>query len=103
MTDGPKYRRLADEIIKKIQAGEYAPGDLIPSIRALRAAGNGERVVHEALRVLRAEGWIRTEVGAGTYVASHLPEVDLTLEQRVAELERWRAEVEAQTQNDPTQ
>jgi DNA-binding GntR family transcriptional regulator len=88
VTNKPKYRALADSIIERIRSGEFPPGSKIPSMRDLRSEETGgERTVHEAIRLLTAEGWVTTAVGRGTFVVDQLPTRTRSAEERIAELE----------------
>lgn len=54
-----KFRRIADRLRDRIRAGDYPPGSVLPSIRAL--AGRlrvGKRVVVLAVEELKRDGWI---------------------------------------------
>jgi len=66
----PAYQQVADDLRSKIQSGEYAPGQRLPSHRDLAetydvAAGTARK----ALRVLRDEGLAVMTPGLGTFVA----------------------------------
>lgn len=79
-----KYRRVADEIVAQIRAGDLKPGDDLPSVRELaKEWGNSTAV--SALRWLRDNGWTETTPGAGTTVALRPP--GPSLGDRVADLE----------------
>jgi len=91
------YRRLADELVARIRAGEFPPGSRLPSARQLQAAGWGLSSVQRAMQALAEEGWTRPVSGSGTYVADPVPPAPvpgLSLEERVADLEAWRRKVE---------
>jgi len=65
----PKWRALADKIAAQITAGEYVPGEELPHIRALVAAGEGSgATVHRAYQTLAAEGYVTSSRGHGTRV-----------------------------------
>lgn len=65
----PVYRQLARLLRDRINAGEYAPGQRLPSEGRLgQIYGYGRTTVREALRVLKAEGIVRTVTGSGSYV-----------------------------------
>ncbi|MBD2818538.1 GntR family transcriptional regulator [Streptomyces rochei] len=86
----PKWRQIADEIARKIENGDYGPGDRLPSVQALVAEGKGATAtVHRAYQALEAEGLIRTTQGSGTTVLgpSEVPPSILT---GAARLERLR-------------
>ncbi|MCZ9340148.1 winged helix-turn-helix domain-containing protein, partial [Streptomyces sp. TRM76130] len=86
----PKWRQIADEIARKIENGDYGPGDRLPSVQALVAEGKGATAtVHRAYQALEAEGLICTTQGSGTTVLgpSDTPPSILT---GAARLERLR-------------
>jgi DNA-binding GntR family transcriptional regulator len=69
------YQRVADEIRAEIKAGTYPPGSKLPSRKVLcQSHGVSSIVVNSAMRILRAEGWVETLNGVGSYVAETLPE-----------------------------
>ena len=66
----PPWQQLADLLRGRIESGEYAPGDRIPSVVSLAqeydlAAGT----VRKALSALQREGMVVSRVGWGTFVA----------------------------------
>jgi GntR family transcriptional regulator len=64
----PRYRRVADELRRRILGGAIPPGALLPAESALIAEfGVSRGTVREALALLRAEGLTVTEHGRGTY------------------------------------
>lgn len=65
----PKYAQLIEEIRRRIESGEYPPGSLMPSEHQLSDEFQVTRAtVVRALRVLRADGWIETHQGKGSFV-----------------------------------
>jgi DNA-binding GntR family transcriptional regulator len=65
----PKFARLIDELRRRIEAGEYPPGSLLPSEHQLSAEFDMARpTVVRALRVMRQDGWIETQQGVGSKV-----------------------------------
>jgi GntR family transcriptional regulator len=65
----PKFAQLVDELRRRIEAGEYPPGSLLPSEHQLsRDFGMARPTVVRALRVLRQDGWIETQQGIGSTV-----------------------------------
>lgn len=65
----PVYRQLARLLKERIEAGDYQPGQRLPSEERLQQIyGYGRTTVREALRVLKAEGVVRTVTGSGSYV-----------------------------------
>src|ERR1700753_2763404 len=65
----PKFAQLVDELRRRIEAGEYPPGSLLPSEHQLsRDFCMAPPTVVPALRVLRQDGWIETQQGIGSTV-----------------------------------
>ncbi len=64
------YHQVADDIRDQIRAGTLAPGDQLPTKRALaqRYQVSGQ-VIDMAMVVLRTEGLITGRQGKGVYVA----------------------------------
>ncbi len=65
----PPWQQLADLLRARIESGELAPGDRIPSVLSLAqeyelAAGT----VRKALTQLQREGLVESRVGWGTFV-----------------------------------
>ncbi|RFU82903.1 GntR family transcriptional regulator [Streptomyces triticagri] len=78
----PAYRQVADDLRRKIRAGEYQPGARVPSSRDLEKAYDiANMTARSALRVLVDEGLIRTAVGRGNFVADPLPPEPSDVEQ----------------------
>lgn len=67
---GSRMRRIADDLRDQIERGVYAPGDALPSTRALaEEIGVSRGTVTAAYEQLHAEGFIDTSQGARTRVA----------------------------------
>ena len=65
----PLYRQIKDLVLDRIEHGDLATGDLIPSETRLGAAFKVSRLtVRQALYELRVEGYIIREKGRGTFV-----------------------------------
>ena len=65
----PKYAQVINELRRRIEAGEYPPGSLLPSEHQLTGEFQIARpTVVRALRVLRQDGWIETQQGKGSFV-----------------------------------
>jgi GntR family transcriptional regulator len=65
----PKYAQLIGELRRRMEAGEYPPGSLMPSEHQLSEEFQTTRsTVVRALRVLRDDGWIETRQGKGSFV-----------------------------------
>ena len=69
------WRWLYTELRNAILDGRLKPGARMPSTRSLGKQYSLSRgTVVEAFDQLQAEGYTRTEVGSGTYVASGVPD-----------------------------
>lgn len=80
----PLYYQLRQQLAARIAAGEWQPGDMLPTEAQLRAQyGVSRSTVRQALRELELEGTITRQRGKGTFVAraklSHGPEPHLSL------------------------
>lgn len=65
----PKYAQVMTAIQQRIEAGEYAPGDMLPSeTQLVREFGVGRTTVVRALQTLAMQGWIEREHGRGSFV-----------------------------------
>ncbi|MCR2806441.1 FadR/GntR family transcriptional regulator [Paenibacillus soyae] len=61
-------------IVDKISAGDWEPGEKLPSVVDLSAQfGVGRSTVREALSALKATGWLDIRHGGGTFVKKVLP------------------------------
>jgi len=70
----PPSRRIADDLREEINAGQYAPGDKLPSERKLAAQyGTARNTAAEAIDILRREGLAVAKHGAGAFVREKPP------------------------------
>lgn len=70
----PQYLRIAALVRARIVAGDLAPGERLPPVRALAAElGVGRHTIEEAYAELAAEGLTEARVGQGTFVAPPYP------------------------------
>jgi len=70
MTDVPVYQKIKREMLARIQAGEWKPGEVIPGEQALSESFGCARVtVNRALRELAEQGLVERKRKAGTIVA----------------------------------
>lgn len=70
----PKYRQIADAVVAAIQSGELRAGDVLPSEKQIQdSTGTGRNTARQAIAWLREQGWVETEPGRGSYVASRPP------------------------------
>ncbi|HRQ59100.1 MAG TPA: GntR family transcriptional regulator [Azoarcus taiwanensis] len=71
-TFSPLYRQIKDLMIQALEAGEWRPGQLIPSEQELAARFSvSQGTVRKAIDELAAENLLVRKQGKGTYVASH--------------------------------
>ncbi|MEU8762192.1 TetR/AcrR family transcriptional regulator C-terminal domain-containing protein [Streptomyces sp. NPDC048659] len=69
MSSRPPYLSIAAEIGHRIRSGELAPGERVPSTRAItREWGVAMATATKVLAELRREGLVRPEPGVGTVV-----------------------------------
>jgi GntR family transcriptional regulator len=65
----PVYQQIVDGVRAMLVAGEFAPGDLLPTVRQLATDLNvHHNTVAEAYRVLADEGWLDLKRGRGARV-----------------------------------
>jgi DNA-binding GntR family transcriptional regulator len=71
----PLGAQIRADLVRRIQAGEFAIGQKIPSLRALAAHYEvAELTVHNAIRELQHSGVLESASGRGTFVR-RVPEV----------------------------
>jgi GntR family transcriptional regulator len=71
-TFSPLYRQIKGLMIQALEAGEWRPGQLIPSEQELAARFNvSQGTVRKAVDELAADNLLVRKQGKGTYVASH--------------------------------
>ncbi|MFF8993685.1 TetR/AcrR family transcriptional regulator C-terminal domain-containing protein [Streptomyces sp. NPDC014983] len=67
----PRYSRIVGELRRRIETGELAPGDRVPSTREItRQWGVAMATATKVLTELRREGLVRAVPGVGTVVAA---------------------------------
>jgi GntR family transcriptional regulator/MocR family aminotransferase len=72
----PAFLAIARTIAEDARSGRLAPGTRLPGSRELATTlGVHRNTVIAAYRELSAEGFLSTELGRGTFIASSLPEV----------------------------
>lgn len=70
-SDVPLYRQLRDQIVLGIAEGRLAPGEKLPTVRALAEEGGVNMMtVSKAYQTLKAEGYLTTDRRGGTMVAT---------------------------------
>ncbi len=67
---GPRYRAIAEAIVRRIRDGSLQEGERLPPSRELASThGVNRATVHQAVQVLKAGGFVETNKGGGTRVA----------------------------------
>ncbi len=86
----PLYYQLMEELRRRIEQGEWKPGDLIPSERELTETyGISRMTVRQALTELVNDGLLRRDQGRGTFVAR--PKIRKKLSRLTSFTEEMRA------------
>lgn len=68
-----QYRQLAADLRERIEAGEFRPGDRLPTnVELAEATGVTRVTVQQAIKLLKAEGVVETRRGGGTVVSQPL-------------------------------
>jgi len=71
-TFSPLYRQIKEFMIRSLEAGEWNPGDAIPSEGELAARFNvSQGTVRKAIDEMASENLLIRRQGKGTFVASH--------------------------------
>lgn len=69
---------MADDIRRRIAAGEFPAGGKLPALRALTAEYDvAEMTVHAAIRELQRQGLVVSSRGRGTFVSDNIEELDV--------------------------
>ncbi|MEO2135145.1 GntR family transcriptional regulator [Microbacterium sp.] len=91
----PAYRQIANELRRVIEVHKLQPGTKLPSETELVAKFDVARMTaREALRVLKAEGVIRSEQGRGVFVDRELAPKRLQMGETTAPNEgEWRERI----------
>lgn len=72
VTFSPLYRQIRERLLAGLQAGEWRPGEAIPSETELAGRfGVSQGTVRKAIDELAAENLLVRRQGRGTFVASH--------------------------------
>jgi len=94
----PLYRQLANSLQQAIAAGDFKPGDRLPSVRELaRTAGVNMLTAAKALQSLETEGLTETRRGVGVFVSVRA--VEESLERKQELLKDSASQVAAQAVN----
>jgi len=73
-TDRARWKQVADELRRRIRAGDYKPRYPIPSLNQLHQEfGVAKNTIRKVIAQLVDEGYVRAEHGVATFVR---PEAD---------------------------
>ncbi len=77
----PMYRQIAQDLQRRIESGELAPGDKLPSEVEFREQYNNasRNTVRDAIKWLIIRGLVETKPGQGTYVTQLIEPIVTTL------------------------
>ena len=76
----PMYRQIADDLERRIRAGEWAPDARLPTELELRERYDASRnTVRDAVKRLMSRGLIETRLGHGTFVVKKIAPFVTTL------------------------
>lgn len=68
--EGPVYKRIADEVRRRVAGGTLRPGDQLPTTRDLaRTLSTDPNTVAHAYSLLKHEGLLEARQGRGTFIA----------------------------------
>ena len=69
----PLYRKIAQELRQRIQAGELAPGEQLPTELELREQYSASRnTIRDSIKWLMSNGLVETRPGQGTFVVERI-------------------------------
>ena len=72
-SEGPFYRQIAEDLARKIQTGELAPAQQVPTESELMEGyGASRNTVRDAVKLLITRGLEITRAGQGTFVAEKI-------------------------------
>ncbi|MBZ4014183.1 GntR family transcriptional regulator [Streptomyces purpurogeneiscleroticus] len=69
----PKWVQIAEALRQRITSGEYLPHHLISEVQMEQEFGVARVTVRKAIAALRAEGFIVTTPGMGSFVSKNPP------------------------------
>jgi GntR family transcriptional regulator len=76
----PLYRQIAHELRRRVQAGELAPGQQLPTELELRETFEASRnTIRDAIKWLTSNGLVETRPGQGTFVVERITPFVTTL------------------------
>jgi len=92
----PVYLQLVEAILRRIESGELAPGDKLPTVRAMAKATNlAAGTVRHAYDALMRDGAVDMAQGRGTFVRADAPGAGSRQKQAMAAIESMLDRLEA--------
>jgi GntR family transcriptional regulator len=93
----PIYRQIINQIEYAILSKRMAPGDKLPTIRALAVElKTNPNTIAKAYGELEIRGILVTQVGSGTFISDKKPETNNSRKQKINEIfERFMTEMKA--------
>lgn len=68
----PLYRQVKQHLVRRVLAGTWKPGELLPSeIKLAEEYGLSQGTVRKAIEEMAQEGLVARQAGRGTFVTSH--------------------------------
>ena len=78
----PMYRQIAEDLRARIETGEIAPGEQLPTELELRDSYSASRnTIRDAIKFLATRGLVETKPGQGTFAVQLIDPVVTTLSQ----------------------
>ncbi len=87
-SETPLYMQVRNQVVLSISKGELAPGDKLPTIRALSdESGINMMTISKAYQLLKTEGYVHTDRRSGTVISRRAvqsePDADTTARLRL--------------------
>lgn len=71
-TAKPLYRQVKQDLVKRVLAGEWKPGHILPSeFKLADQYGLSQGTIRKAIEAMAQEGLVTRQAGKGTFVTSH--------------------------------
>jgi GntR family transcriptional regulator len=68
----PLYRQVKQHLVQRVLAGEWRPGECLPSeLKLAEGYGLSQGTVRKAIEEMAQEGLVSRQAGRGTFVTSH--------------------------------
>jgi DNA-binding transcriptional regulator YhcF (GntR family) len=88
-SDVPIYMQIRNQIVMGISSGELAPGEQLPTVRALALEmGINTMTVSKVYQLLKSEGYIVTDRKNGARVRESITQSGVISEENKSELKR---------------